>query len=420
MPDRSVAPAIRQIEQISIPKAQTITLGNGVLLHYVDAGKQPVLRLELIFKAGKLYEGHPGLSYFTGKLLPEGTQDQSAGEIASFFDRLGAHIEINPGFDQVVLTIHFLSRHLELILGMLRDIITKPAFSESELENLKRRKRQQLLVDLKKNSVLASRNFSSSIFGASHPYGRSLTPETIDEVSIDKVTGFYHQRIEGNFEVLVSGQVGKDDLTTIDSFLGDIPVNQETPLNINEIAYTALSSYQEIAGSLQSSIRVGMPMIDRRHADYPGLLIANEILGGYFGSRLMKNIREQKGYTYGIHATINSLSNRAFWVIGTDVRKEVHPQTLQEIEKEIEFLRKQLVPEQELETVRNYMMGTFIASLDTPFAIADKFKAIHFSGLGYEYFDNYLKTIREIDNHTIRELCRKYFRWERMTKVVVG
>ncbi len=419
MPNRSVAPPIRPIERISIPKALNTTLDNGIPLFYVNAGKQPVMRLEIIFQAGKLFDTYPGTSYFTGKMLTEGTHNHSAAAIASYFDQLGAHIEVISGFDRITLTVHFLSRHLSPILSMVREIISAPAFSETELENLKQRKYQQLLVDLKKNSFLATRVFTEKIFGE-HPYGKSLAPETISSIDTSHLLNFYQQYIATGFDILVSGQINDNQLEEINQHLGTYPATKEKYAKEWSVNYTPSTSYQEIEGSLQSSIRIGMPFLSRDHADYPGMLVVNEILGGYFGSRLMRNIREDKGYTYGIHSSINSLLCTGFWLISTDVKKEVYQQTLQEISKEIEVLRNELVPESELETVKNYMTGGFISSLDTPFAIADKFKTIHYSGLDYSYFDYYLKTIREIDRESIRKLCRQYLQPEKLSTVVVG
>ncbi|GJM30692.1 MAG: zinc protease [Cyclobacteriaceae bacterium] len=421
MPDRTVAPAIRQIEQVSIPQAQSTHLDNGIPLFYVNAGKQPVLRLEIIFKAGKLFEEYPGVSYLSGKMLTEGTAGHSASEVASFFDQLGAHIEVSPGFDKITLSIHLLSRHLPDLMPMLKEIISQPVFPVSELENLKQRKRQQLLVDLQKNNYLAAQTFANKIFGEQHPYGKILYPEAIERVDVDMIANFYHSYMKQNYEILVSGKVNENHLQCINNVLGTDSwnckeLNNSSPTN----KYVPSKTNQEIEGSLQSSIRIGMPFISREHPDFPGTLVVNEILGGYFGSRLMRNIREDKGYTYGIHSSISCLSKIGIWAVGTDVKKAVQQQTVTQVEKEIEILQTDLVPDSELETVKNYMLGTFVSSLDTPFAIADKFKTIHYSGLGYEYFDDYLRTIRNIDSSSIRELSRQYLVRENMTTVVVG
>ena len=150
------------------------------------------------------------------------------------------------------------------------------------------------------------------------------------------------------------------------------------------------------------------------------MVIVNEILGGYFGSRLMRNIREDKGFTYGIRSGISNLKHAGFWSVSTEVKKQYRDQTINEIHKEIQLLKQTPVSEEELETVKNYMSGTFISAIDTPFALADKFKTIHYSGLDYDYYERYFQSINNITAERIQELSRKYLIKEQMTTVMVG
>jgi zinc protease len=229
MPDRTMAPAIQQIEQVAIPEAVGIKLDNGIPLYYVNAGKQPVMRLELIFKAGKWFESIPGQSYFTGKMLTEGTEHCNANEVAAFFDELGAFVEVACGFDRITLTIHLLSRHLSTLLPLIQEMIDSPGFRASELESLKARRRQKLLVDLGKNSFLAARNFTEKIFGSQHPYGKILEPEDISNIGTKAISDFYQVYIRGNFEVILSGLVAEEHIESINQTLGQHTRDQAIP-----------------------------------------------------------------------------------------------------------------------------------------------------------------------------------------------
>jgi predicted Zn-dependent peptidase len=420
MPDRTVAPAVQQIEQVAIPEAIGLELDNGVPLYYVNAGKQPVMRLEIVFNAGKWFEHIPGQSYFTGTMLTEGTERYSASEIAAFFDELGAFTEVTCGFDRITLSVHLLSRHLQTILPLIREIVQAPGFKESELKSLKARRKQKLLVDLKKNSFQAARNFTGKIFGPDHPYGKVLNPEDISSLEPETISSFYQERMQGNFEVILSGMITEQHIDSINNILGNDSRNAVIGPNIAKPVYFPTNSIIEKDDSLQSSIRVGIPFINRQHPEFPEMLVVNEILGGYFGSRLMRNIREEKGYTYGIRSTVNCLTHAGLWAVSTDVKKEFRRQTLEEITREIEILRSQPVPEAELETVKNYMLGTFVSSLDTPFALADKFKTIHHSGLKYDYFQSCFNTVRNISGERIMALSQQYLLPESFTTVVVG
>jgi predicted Zn-dependent peptidase len=165
---------------------------------------------------------------------------------------------------------------------------------------------------------------------------------------------------------------------------------------------------------------LGTQIINRSHPDYQKFLVTNEILGGFFGSRLMKNIREDKGFTYGIGASVNVFEHEAYMVIGTDVKKEVANQTFEEIEKEIKMLQTTLVDEEELAIVKNYILGSFMGSINTPFSLIDKYKTLHYSNLNYDYYDRYYETISQISAETVREIAQQYLNYDEMVKISVG
>ena len=420
MLDRSMAPAIQQIEQVSIPQAAATRLDNEIPLFYVNAGQQPVMRLELVFGAGKWYEDSAGHSYFTGKMLTEGTKSYSAVEIARLFDEMGAFVEVSCGFDRVTLTLHLLSRQIDQVLPIVGEMIKQPTFNDSDLQDLQDRRKQSLLVDLEKNSFVAAREFTQRIFGEKHPYGRVLDIEDIASIKANDLRAFHSQYMGGYFEIILSGMIVEQHLESINRTFGQRPTRGTADKGALDTKYVASKHYFDKEDSLQSSIRLGMPFINRQHPDYLEMLVVNEILGGYFGSRLMSNIREDKGFTYGIRSSIRCLDHGSIWVVSTDVKKQYRDQTLEEIDKEIERLHTEPVPESELLTVKNYMLGTFVSSLNTPFALADRFKTIHYSGLDYQYYQKFFETINKIDSERIQQLSRKYLRPDTMTAVVVG
>ena len=258
------------------------------------------------------------------------------------------------------------------------------------------------------------------IFGTNHPYGQLLKQEHIQLIERKTVVDFFDQQFRGNYEVIMCGELGAGEIELVNQYLGQEACGSPTEVLEQADSYVPTDTYHERENSLQSSIRLGMPFINRNHKDYLDMLVVNEILGGYFGSRLMSNIREQKGYTYGIRSVVSSLKHASFWAVSTDVKKQFWKQTLEEIYSELSDLKNRLVPDEELETVKNYMQGTFVSSIDTPFALADKFKTIHYSGLDYGYFHQYFKAITEIDQNRIQALSQKYLLQENMTSVVVG
>jgi zinc protease len=178
--------------------------------------------------------------------------------------------------------------------------------------------------------------------------------------------------------------------------------------------------FMERPDAIQSAIRMGTLSINRKHPDFAGFQVLNCLLGGYFGSRLMTNIREDKGYTYGIGSAVVSMKDAGYFFIATEVGADVCEKALTEIEKEIDRLKTDLVMEDELNLVRNYMLGSMLGSLENAFSHADKFKNIFFSGLDYAYYDQYIETVKTIDANKLRLLANQYLNTADFTKVIVG
>lgn len=420
MLDRKIAPPFKRVTNIAIPQAKRTFLDNGTPLYYIEAGKQPVVRLEFIFKAGAWYEEKKGASYFAAKMLSEGTLQKSSAQISYEVEKFGAYLEFNPTLDYSIVTLECLSKHLNNLLPLLHEILRQPSFPEDELVTLKNIKAQQTRVQNEKSSFLASKKFREAIFGEAHPYGKDLTLEDIDKLTQDDVRSFYDQYYNLPFEILISGLPDSGFIADINKIFGQT-VLQKAAADPTYISQPISSpTIIEREANLQSSIRVGKKLLTKEHPDYVKLLVVNEILGGYFGSRLMKNIREDKGYTYGISSALVPLRNDGYFIVGTDVNKENTRNTLQEIYKEIEVLQTTLISDDEFNTVRSFMIGSFLSEINTPFALSDKFKGVHLYGLGYDFYDSYLQTVNNISSTEIRELAQQYLQKETFSEVVVG
>lgn len=420
MLDRKIAPPFKRVANIAIPQAKRTCLDNGIPLYYIEAGKQPVVRLEFIFKAGAWYEDSKGASYFAAKMLSEGTQQKSSAQISYEVEKFGAYLELNPTLDYSIVTLECLSKHLNNLLPLLHEILRQPTFPEDELVTLKNIKGQQTRVQNEKSSFLASKKFREAIFGEAHPYGKDLSLEDIDKLTRDDVRSFYDQYYTLPFEVLISGLPNSGFIADINKIFGQT-VLQKAAADPTYISHPISSpTIIEKEANLQSSIRVGKKLLTKDQPDYVKLLIVNEILGGYFGSRLMKNIREDKGYTYGISSALVPLRNDGYFIIGTDVNKENTRNTLQEIYKEIEVLQTTLISDDELNTVRSFMIGSFLSEINTPFALSDKFKGVHLYGLGYDFYDSYLQTVNNITSTEIRDLAQQYLQRDTFSEVIVG
>ncbi|MDB5025394.1 MAG: insulinase family protein [Mucilaginibacter sp.] len=356
-------------------------------------------------------------------MLTEGTSILSASQIADQIDFYGAFLQVDYGYDHSQVTLYTLNKHLSSTLPVIKDILTDSIFPESELETFIRNQQQKLQVSLQKNDIVARRAFNKAIYGDTI-YGLGADFDDYKTLFRDDMLWHFKQMYQpSNCTILIAGKVDKKALELLTISFGSDWINPTVEANTTQpelkAAYEHLYFIEKPA-ALQSAIRMGLPSITRTHPDFPALQVMNTVLGGYFGSRLMANIREDKGYTYGIGSGISSLKKGGALFIATEVGADVCKAAITEIEKEINLLKTELVSEDELSLVRNYMLGSLLGSLENVLSHADKFKNIYFSGLGYEYYDQYTQVIRSITAEEVLQMANKYLDLDKFYRVIVG
>jgi zinc protease len=419
MLDRKTPPPFVHSTSFDLIDPYRQTLDNGTEIFLIPGGGQDVLKIEVIFHAGRWYENIKGAAHFSANLLTKGTQTKNSFEIAQIFDRYGAHVEIQPGFDFISVSVYTLTQYLSEVLELLMEVLSKPVFPEKELEQHKAIYIQNLKVNEEKTSFLASKAFRRKLFGEDHPYGRELEEQDVNALLqpqlVSHYTTFYKSpvvfvagKIDGKVQALVE--------RTFSQFMGEgrKKVKYKTPHD------STFKEGIEKEGSVQASIRTGKKSLLRSHPDYSYAVFVSHILGGYFGSRLMKNIREEKGLTYGIHASIHPLQYESFLVIGTDVNKENVDLTLEEIRKELKTLRTEKISAEELETAKNHFIGSLQSEITTPFAHADKIKTIILSELPHTFYKRMIAQINEITSESIISVSEQHFHEDSFSSVSVG
>lgn len=422
MIDRTIAPGFKQIDQIELIRAQERQLDNGIRTFLINAGEQDLIRIELIF-GNVNWEPHKPLnSFITNAMLAEGTSTLNSLQIAERIDYYGAFIQSDYNYDSSTLTLYTLNKHLQSVLPIIKSILTDAIYPQEELSIYTQNQKQKMLVSLKKNDYVCRREFNHVLFGDTL-YGALTRDSDFDNVQRDDLLAYFHQAYQpANCTIIASGKADEEAYALINKYLGTgwdhgldvVPNNFVLPKHAGN------THFFEREDALQSALRLGGLSVKRSHPDFPGLQVLNTVLGGYFGSRLMSNIREDKGYTYGIGSALVSLQHTGYFFIASEVGAEVCQATLDEIQKEISILRTELVPDQELATVKNYMLGSLLGSLENAFSHADKFRNIYFSGLDYGYYDKYVKTVKEIDSNDLLSLANEYLDFDQFHKVVVG
>ena len=420
--DRTIPPAFRTIQTVQFPSHQSVMLDNGQPLFVANVGEQPVVRVEVLFEAGTWHEDVDGASFFGVKMLTEGTQKRTSAQISGHFDQIGAFVDLSHTPDRANIMVYGLTKHLGAILEMVAELIHEATYPEKEFNDLRNISLQNLRINLEKNAYVATTTFKERLFGATHPYVKSQNEKSITALSVADLQNFYTNRIKARpFRVFLSGQVGDAEVALVNQYLGQHLVVPSPEVNKSlEIVSQTEPLWVEKADAVQSSVRVGRMLFKRQHPDFYRMIVANEILGGYFGSRLMRNIREEKGFTYGISSSIVPMRQAGYWAIGTDVKKEFAQATLDEIQKEIHRLQTELVPENELETVKNYLAGEFAGSLNTPFEIADRVRLMVLEGLDVEFYSNYIQRLRVVTAEDIQKIANQYWQWEDLQQVIVG
>lgn len=419
MLDRTVQPAFQKGSSFDLIHPETITLQNSLPVTVVRGGDQAVAKIEFVFKAGKWYEPHPGVSYFTSHQLQKGTRSKSSYQISSETEQLGVHFDVSPGYDFSSIALYGLTSNIQQVFDLTSEIITAPVFPEHELDQMKTIYNQTLKINLDKTSYLASRELREKLFGQHHPYGVDAGLSDVSEIQRSWLTDFHNVHFSG-FRIICSGKITDALLHVLKNCFESVQMSVSPEKKIDAEDIPVSDTLIEKAESVQSTIRLGRKVVSRTHADYPALLLLNHIFGGYFGSRLMKNIREEKGLTYGINSSVVALQHASYLTIGTDVNKENRRLALQEIKNEMHTLCDTQIATSELETARNHFIGSLQSEITTPFAHADKIKSLLLFSLPADYYQQLIFKIDALSANELMETANKYLNPETFTSVTVG
>jgi predicted Zn-dependent peptidase len=418
MLDRSLPPPFVKSTSFQLPPVYKTKLSNRVQVFHLDTIQQELVKIEVVFHAGKWYDSKPEVSHFVIQMLDKGTKSMSSKQIAELFDRYGAHIELSGDFDFASVSLYTLSKHVAKLYPIFHEIITSPAFDETELNLFKDQFIQGLRVKNEKTSYLASKLIRKKIFGPFHPYGQSANEDEVNKVKTSDLSSFFNERMKPS-HVFVLGKISSDDLALVKHTLGSINTHTPPSPTFTLTEKQEDPNYIEKKGSVQSSIRLGKQTLQRHHPDYGGLLILNYYLGGYFGSRLMKNLREEKGLTYGISSSINSLKNGSILLIGTDVNKENRETAISEIMKEIDLLHTS-INDDELELAKRHFIGSLQGEIASPFSILGKIKNIELHQLPGTYYQNLINQIDSVTNKDLLQLAKEHFKSDSFLEISVG
>ncbi len=424
MLNRTLTPPIKDAIDytIKLPSCTKFLLSNGAPVYYINDGAEEVAMIDFVFNAGNVYEGKTTVAAATNYLVKNGTKEKNAFEITEFFEYYGAYLNRHCNNETASITLHCLSRHLKELLPVIRELITQSVFPESELEIFKQNSIQRLSVNLLKCDFVADRLIDEYLYGPEHPYGKVGNAKDIEAVQKDDIKDFFKKYyLKSNCRIFAAGKLPKDFEQLLDGQFGDLLLNEQmiTPVHIRKPAVEKKRFVSNDENGVQGAIRIARPFPARKHPDFKKVVVLNTLFGGYFGSRLMANIREEKGYTYGIHSFLQNHIADTSWMVSTEAGKQVCEAAIKEVYNEMELLRNEAVNDEELLLVKNYMMGINLGYLDGPFQVIARWKNLILNELDEDYFYESIDAIKHISKEELQQLANKYLQADDFYELLV-
>ncbi|PVD52105.1 insulinase family protein [Terrimonas sp.] len=425
MTNRTTAPVIKDAVdfELELKPYTKFTLDNGVDVYAINAGEEDVIQVELVFYAGNWYEEQNIVAAATNHLLKNGTNTKSAFEINEHFEYYGAYLNRHCYNETATVSLHSLTKHLKELLPVIRELVTGSIFPETELDIFRQNMKQKLEINLKKPDFIANRLIDEYLYGIDHPYGKYSSVAAYNALQSAQLQSFYKDYyINGRCIIFVAGKLPADIEKQVNDSLGGLTVNKHNLPVITHPVKAATEKKYRVNNDdkgLQGAIRIASHFPNRHHPDFTKAQVVNTLFGGYFGSRLMSNIREDKGYTYGIHSYIQNHMQECAWMISTEAGRDVCEATVAEVYKEMEMLRNEPASEEELLLVKNYLIGTILGDLDGPFHIIGRWKNIILNELGNDHFYKAINDIKSITVKEVQELANTYLQPEKFYELVV-
>jgi zinc protease len=425
MPDRKVIPVIKDAidYSISLKQPEIFTLNNGIVVYNINAGAEQVVQLEWVFRAGNWYENKNNVAAAANFLLKNGTSKHSAYEINEYVDFYGAYLNRSCYNETATISLHCLSRHLEQLLPIVREILEDAVLPEQELQIYRQNMKQKLAVNLRKCDFIAGRKIDALLFGEKHPYGIYSELSDYDALQRDELVEHYKKYYQnGHCTVFSAGILPADYAMLMNRYFGDLPLNADPLQTVEHKVVEDIQKKWNIINDpdgVQAAIRIARPFPTRNHPDFPKVQVLNALFGGFFGSRLMTNIREDKGYTYGIYSFLVNHIHAGAWMISTEAGRDVAEATVKEVYHEMQQLRETTVGDEELLLVKNYLIGTLLGDMDGPFQIIGRWKNLILNGLDEKFFYHSVDTIKNISAEELKLMANKYLVPEEFYELVV-
>jgi predicted Zn-dependent peptidase len=422
MIDRTKAPEVRPFGKLDIKQETVEVLPSGVTLHTLDGGDQAVTRLTVMWQGGTLEPSVNIIPTLTAELLREGSEHFSGAEIADKLDLYGAILGSNPSNHYAGFTLNMLNNKARLVMPVIADILTAPTFPEAAVNAIKTRTINSLRVKHSQVDWVAGKHLTRLIAGDSHPMSVMPDYDAYEAITREDIQKYYAEAFHSRgLHIYASGQITDEIRSLITNLAEQVPVGDGYNLNIKKFEpQNSQTRYVEHGESLQCAVAMAMPAIPRSHEDYIPLQLAVLALGGYFGSRLMTNIREDKGYTYGITAGLNGSQEGGYTAINAQCDPAYTDALIEEVGKELQRMVTEPPCGDELQRLTLNAATKLAATLESPFSIMEFHKLKLIVGTTDDYFARRQQVIATLTPEIIASISAKYLNPTTLRIAVAG
>ncbi|HEX6966010.1 MAG TPA: pitrilysin family protein [Gemmatimonadaceae bacterium] len=417
-------PAPGPAKNFVVPTAQHFTLPNGMQVTLVPYGQVPKVDVELVIYGGHALEhaDQVWLSDLMGDMMLEGTTTKTAAQVNDAVATMGGSLDLNTGADATYIGADVLSDSGAALVALIADVARHPRFPASELPRLKADRARQLTIALSEPRNMATARFRAVLY-PNHPYGRLFpTTQMLDGYTLEQIRAFYdssfdaaraHLYVAGRFD---STAMERAIRTAFGDWRAGTPISLPVPKPVDVRSLHIIDR----PGAVQSTIYMGLPVIDPSNPDWIALQVTNALLGGSFASRITENIREQKGYTYSPISIVSTRYRDAYWAEIADVTTNVTGASLKEIFGEIDRLRSNAPSVEELSGIQHYMSGIFILQNSSRAALVNQLEFVDLHGLGRQYLSDYVQRVFAVTPQDVQRITQQDIDPQRMTIVVAG
>ncbi len=410
------------LEHLALPRKQVMP--NGVPLYLLDSTDKGVVRFDLLFKGGYAVQNKPLLAMFTNRMLREGAGSLSAAEISHRLDYYGAWIDMYSSQNCNHITLFTMSKHLVPLLDVLEDMVMRPLFPQDNLDTVRNNNKSHFSINSRKVDIVSQRYFENSLWGEEHPLGHIVEEADYDGITRDDIIDYYNSYYGSrNCSMFVSGSVNDEILAVITRCFGNAEwgcANECTSVQLALPSSMPGRRSIPVPGTMQSAVKIGLMVMDADHPDFYKFRFLTVLLGGYFGSRLMSNIREENGYTYHIAAELDAYGPRNAFMISSETATTYVEPLIKEVYGELERLVNEPVCEEEIELVRNYIMGELCREYEGQSARTEVFVNAWLSGVEFSSVNRYIDEIKSVTPEQLQSLAREYFKKENMIEIIAG